>query len=104
MSDRHRVEVQDEPQDTPSPRWQHVWRGLPQQTYRWDCVPCAAIFGSQIGLRAVGVPWWVCCLMVVLAVSTEWLRTVFPQKSSDKLAWWLGRWRSQRRYRRRGDR
>jgi hypothetical protein len=60
-----------------------------------DFAPGLAVLGSQVGSRAVGAPWWSCCLLTVLALAAVCLRLVFPQDSPDKLAWWTERWRTK---------
>jgi hypothetical protein len=55
------------------------------------------------GLGAVeltGAPWWAQFALAALALLAVCLRIVFPQDSSDKLAWWRDR-RRKRRDRRR---
>jgi hypothetical protein len=56
-----------------------------------------AILGSQLGSRAVDAPWWGRCLLTVLGLAAACLQIVFPQDSSDKLAWWTERWRTKQR-------
>ena len=51
----------------------------------------AAILGGLIGYRVVGGPWWAEFALVALAMLAVSLRTVFPQDSRDKLAWWRDR-------------
>jgi len=59
-----------------------------------DFAPGAAIL---VGFRAVGAPWWICCLQAALGLAATCLQIVFPQDSQDKVAWWSERWRTRRR-------
>jgi hypothetical protein len=63
----------------------------------WNFAPGVAILGSQVGSRAVDAPWWSFCLLSVLGLAAVCLQIVFPQDSSDKLAWWRERRRTKQR-------
>ena len=56
-----------------------------------DYSSSAAILGVPIGYGVVGGPWWAEFAVVTLAMLTVVLRSVFPQDSPDKLAWWRDR-------------
>jgi hypothetical protein len=73
-------------------------RDARQVPHRPGLVPGVAILGSQAGLRAVGAPWWILCLLSTLGLAAACLQIVFPQDSPDKVAWWSERRRTQRRY------
>lgn len=60
------------------------------------CALGATILGGEAGYRAVGGPWWAGFALAGLVLLTVCLRTVFPQDSSDKLAWWRDRRRHDR--------
>jgi hypothetical protein len=93
MSAARQVEDRGEAADTPPP-----WRSqnARQSISGRDFAPSAAVLGSQVGFRAVGAPWWTCCLLTALGLTAVCLRIVFPQDSPDKVAWWSERWRSRR--------
>ena len=79
------------PQTPPRPR-----NARPPVSCR-DFAPGTAILGSQVGLRAVGAPWWICGLQAALGLVAVCLHIVFPQDSQDKVAWWSEHWRTRRR-------
>ena len=62
-----------------------------------DCVLGVAILSGQAGYRAIGGPWWAGFALAAFVLLTVCLRIVFPQDSSDKLAWWRDRRRKRRR-------
>jgi len=76
----------------PPPRSRHARPGVSGR----DFAPGAVIVGGQVGLRAVGGPWWTCCLLAGLGLAAVCLHIVFPQESGDKLAWWTERWKTRR--------
>ncbi|MFD5516297.1 hypothetical protein [Streptomyces sp. NPDC127066] len=63
-----------------------------------------ATVGSVSGLAAalVGAPWWAPVLCLVLALGVTVVQIVFPQDSTDRLAWWTDR--REHKQRRRDDR
>lgn len=77
-------------------------RHAPQRTSRGDAVQRAVVLVSQVGFHTTGMPWWAFCLMSALWVGPEYLRSVIPQESLHKLAWWSER-RETRRQNRRQD-
>jgi hypothetical protein len=62
----------------------------------------AVVLGGQVGFRMTAGPWWAGFLLAVLGLAAAGVRIVFPQNSSDKLAWWRERWRTARPGRARG--
>jgi hypothetical protein len=56
----------------------------------------AVVLGGQVGFRMAVGPWWAGFLLAVLGLAAAGVRIVFPQDSSDKLAWWRERWRTRR--------
>lgn len=54
------------------------------------------MLASQVGFRLGGGPWWAGFLLVALGLVALCLRTVFPQDSPDRLAWWRDRWGTRR--------
>lgn len=79
--------------DAPPPRRSHHAR---PSIFSRDFAPGAAILGGQVGFRAAGAPWWTLCLLTAFGLATVCLHIVFPQNSSDKVAWWSERWKSRR--------
>jgi hypothetical protein len=61
-----------------------------------DCALGAAILGSQAGYHVVGAPWWTGFALATFVLLTACLRIVFPQNSSDRLAWWRDHRRTRR--------
>lgn len=62
-----------------------------------DCALGAAIVGGQAGCHAIDGPWWAGFALAAFFLLTVCLRTVFPQDSPDRLAWWRDRRRARRR-------
>src|SRR3984957_21273723 len=56
----------------------------------------AVVLGGRVGFRMTAAPWWAGFLLAVLGLAAAGVRIVFPQNSSDKLAWWRERWRTTR--------
>jgi hypothetical protein len=56
----------------------------------------AVVLGGQVDFRMTAGPWWAGFLLAVLGLGAAGVRIVFPQDSSDKLAWWRERWRASR--------
>jgi len=56
----------------------------------------AVVLGGQVGFRMTAGPWWAGFVLAVLGLAAAGVRIVFPQNSSDKLAWWRERWRTTR--------
>jgi hypothetical protein len=56
----------------------------------------AVILGGQVDFRMAAGPWWAGFLLAVLGLGAAGVRIVFPQDSSDKLAWWRERWPASR--------
>ncbi|MEU9331218.1 hypothetical protein AB0D91_47265 [Streptomyces canus] len=44
----------------------------------------------------VGAPWWATLIGLTLALATTVVQMVFPQDSTDRLAWWTNRHAHQR--------
>ncbi|MFG2351865.1 hypothetical protein [Streptomyces phaeochromogenes] len=63
-----------------------------------------ATVGSVSGLATVlvGAPWWVPVLCLVLALLVTTVQVIFPQDSTDRLAWWTDR-RAHKQRRRSGQ-
>jgi hypothetical protein len=67
----------------------------PIDRYR-DVTLGAAVLGGQVDVRLAAGPWWAGFLLAVLGLAVLGVRIVFPQDSSDKVAWWCQRWRTSR--------
>jgi hypothetical protein len=64
----------------------------------------AAAASGAIGLSTTGialtqVPWWIAAMLILAALLCALVGRVFPQKSSDRLAWWRDRRHAQVRRR-----
>lgn len=76
-----------------SPPRQQPGNGPQAIRYR-DVTLGAAILGGQVGFRMAAGPWWAGFLLAVLGLVAVGVRTVFPQDSRDKVAWWRELWRT----------